>query len=107
MIELVCATKYHCVLSNDIDGPIVFRSRFSQATGGDRSDALLRGRAEHHRERRDPLAGDLRYRAECEDGRDLSRDFPRQRPGSGAEVRQTIDRRSAGACAQRSVFAIL
>lgn len=63
---------------------------------------MLRGRAEHHRERRDSLAGDLRHRAEREDGRDFPRDFPRQRPGSGVEVRQTIDRGSAGACARYS-----
>jgi len=77
---------------------IVSSSRISQATGGDRSNTMLRGRAEYYRERWDSLAVDLRYRAEREDGRDLSRDFPRQRPRSGTEVRQTIDWRSAGAC---------
>jgi len=70
----------------------------SQARAAYRSDAVLRRRAEHHRERRDSLAGDLRHRAERENGRDLSGDFPRQRPGSGAEKRQTFYRGSAGAC---------
>lgn len=73
-------------------------SCISQAAGGNRPDIMLCGRAKYHCERRDSLAGDLRYRTEREDGRDLSRDFPRQRPRSGAAVRQTIDRGSAGVC---------
>lgn len=67
---------------------------------------MLRGRAEYHCERWDSLAVDLRCRAEREDGRDLSRDFPRQRSWSSAEVRQTIDRRSAGACTQLFALAL-
>lgn len=52
-------------------------SRVPQAAGGDRSDPLLRGRVEHHRERRHSLAGDLRYRFERQDGGDLPGDLPR------------------------------
>lgn len=85
-----------------LTGPISSSSRISQTTSGDRPNAVLRGRAEYHRKRWDSLAVDLRYRAEREDGRDLSRDFPRQRSRSGTEVRQTIDRGSAGACTQRN-----